>query len=296
MDRADPTSSELVGRYRLLALIGKGSIGEVHAAMDVDSGQTVALKLLRLNGGAGDMREAGRRFLNEAEAARQLQHPSIVRVLDAGSAEGTAWLAMELLRGCDLSRYTRAARLLPEALVLRLVERVTRGLAYAHSFGVVHRDLKPANVVVDWPTDRVTLTDFGLARLADGERTRTGLILGSPSYMAPELLAGGAADAASDLYALGVTLFQLLTGTLPFDDPSMGQLLRRVASEPAPALHTLRPGLPPGLEVLLAELLAKRPGERPASALELADRLHRERDLLDDATDTVPDGGAKSRE
>jgi serine/threonine-protein kinase len=103
------------------------------------------------------------------------------------------------------------------------------------------------------------------------------------------------AHAASDLYALGVTLFQLLTGTLPFDDPSMGQLLRRVASEPAPRLHTLRPGLPPGLDLLLAELLAKRPAERPGSASELADRLHRERGLLDDPADTVPDGGANSR-
>jgi serine/threonine-protein kinase len=295
MDRAGAAGGELVGHYRLQGLIGKGSIGEVHAASDVDSGQTVALKLLRLSGGAGDAREARRLFLIEADAARQLQHPAIVRVFDAGIADGTAWMAMELLAGCDLSRYTRQARLLPESVVMRVIERLARAVSYAHSFGVVHRDLKPANAVVDWSTDRLTLTDFGLARLADAARTRTGLILGSPSYMAPELLAGGMAHAASDLYALGVTLFQLLTGTLPFDDPSMGQLLRRVASEPAPRLHTLRPGLPPGLDLLLAELLAKRPAERPGSASELADRLHRERGLLDDPADTVPDGGANSR-
>jgi serine/threonine-protein kinase len=132
--------------------------------------------------------------------------------------------------------------------------------------------------------------------VADAERSRTGLILGSPSYMAPELLAGGAADAASDLYALGVTLFQMLTGALPFDEPSMGLLLRRVASEPAPSLRAMRPGLPPGLDLLLAELLAKRPAERPATARELADRLHGERNLLDDTAETLPDAGAKSRE
>jgi serine/threonine-protein kinase len=296
MDRADPTGSELVGHYRLQGLIGKGSIGEVHSATDVGNGQMVAVKILRLNGGVGDAREARRRFLTEADAARQLQHPSIVRIFDAGSTDSTAWMAMELLPGCDLRRYTRPARLLPEAVVMRVVERLARALAYAHSFGVVHRDVKPANVVVDWSADRLTLTDFGLARVADAERSRTGLILGSPSYMAPELLAGGAADAASDLYALGVTLFQMLTGALPFDEPSMGLLLRRVASEPAPSLRAMRPGLPPGLDLLLAELLAKRPAERPATARELADRLHGERNLLDDTAETLPDAGAKSRE
>jgi serine/threonine-protein kinase len=296
MVRADPTGSELVGHYRLQGLIGKGSVGEVHTATDADNGQTVAVKILRLNGGVGDAREARRRFLAEADAARQLQHPSIVRIFDAGSSDSTAWMAMELLPGCDLRRYTRPARLLPEAVVMRVVERLARALAYAHSFGVVHRDVKPANVVVDWSSDRLTLTDFGLARVADAERSRTGLILGSPSYMAPELLAGSAADAASDLYALGVTLFQMLTGMLPFDEPSMGLLLRRVASEPAPSLRAVRPGLPPGLDLLLVDLLAKRPADRPATALDLADRLHGERELLDDAAETLPDGGAKSRE
>lgn len=156
---------------------------------------------------------------------------------------------------------------------MRVLERVAEALAYAHAQGVLHRDLKPANVMVDWAADRVTLTDFGLASLADAERTRTGLVLGSPAYMAPELLAGQPADASTDLYALGAMAFQLLTGSLPFDAPGLGELLRQVAQQPAPDLAALRPELPPALAALVAQLLAKAPAERPPSAAGVAQAL-----------------------
>jgi serine/threonine protein kinase len=143
----------------------------------------------------------------------------------------------------------------------------------------VHRDIKPANVLVDLPAGSLRITDFGVAHLADAERTRTGLVLGSPAYLAPEQLAGGAAAPAGDLYALGVTLFQLLTGRLPFDAASMGELLRQVASAPPPPLAVLRPELPPTLArplgALLDRLLAKQPGQRPAGAEVVADALAR---------------------
>ncbi len=285
-----------IGGYRLAGLIGKGAIGEVHAAVHLSSAEAVALKLIALphGGGGPDQAETRRRFLAEAATAQQLQHPDIVRVLGAGEEGGTGWIAMELLHGSDLLRYTRPARLLPEAVVLRVGERVARALAHAHAAGVVHRDVKPANVIVDWAQDRITLTDFGIARLADADRTRTGLVLGSPAYMAPELLAGGQASASSDLYALGVTLFQMLAGRLPFDDTSMGALLRQVAAQAAPALHTLRPGLPGAVSDTVAALLAKHPAQRPASALALAQRLLQLRQMLD-ALPAAAGGGEKSR-
>ena len=273
MDSAESAAGPAISGYRLLGLIGRGAIGEVHLAIDPTSSARVALKTMRLAGHAEDIGEARRSFLAEAGAARGLVHPGIVHVLAAGESVGLAWIAMELLAGCDLVRYTRAARLLPEPVALRVAERVALALVYAHGRGVVHRDIKPANVMVDWAADRVTLTDFGIARLADAERTRTGVVLGTPAYMAPEQLAGAAADASGDLYALGVMLFELLTGRRPHEGASMGELLRKVASEPAPDLRSLRPELPPAWAELLAKVLAKRPSERPADAAALAEAL-----------------------
>jgi serine/threonine-protein kinase len=287
MQNAATAYAPVVGGYRLASLIGRGSIGDVHLAIEPINGHQVALKLLRpqREGNDQERAEARRRFVGEAEAARRLHHPDVVRVLAAGDDAGTAWMAMELLGGCDLARYTRPARLLPEPVVLRVAARLARALAYAHGNGVVHRDVKPANVIVDWATDRVTLTDFGLARLADAASTRTGLIVGTPVYMAPEQLAGAPADARGDLYALGVMLFQLLVGRLPHESGSLGELLRQVANEVAPDLRQFRPDLPADLAALLASLLAKPPSARPHDATTVADTLDR---LADEAAAAVP--------
>ncbi len=275
MPEAASAFQPVVGGYRLAELIGRGSIGDVHLAVEPITGHQVALKLLRPHTDAnGEERaQSRRRFLAEAETARRLSHPDIVRVLASGDDAGTAWMAMELLGGCDLERYTRPARLLPEPVALRLVERLARALAYAHGRGVVHRDVKPANVIVDWAAGRVTLTDFGLARAAGAESTRTGIVLGTPVYMAPEQLAGAPADARGDLYALGVMLFQLLAGRLPHESHSLGDLLRQVAHDVAPDLGQLRPDLPPALARLVAGLLAKPPGARAHDAAAVADAL-----------------------
>ena len=267
------TGPRRVGSYTLTGLLGSGTLGEVYRAVDPADGSTVALKLMRLPADGQALRDARAAFAAEAAAARRLQHPGIVRVLAAGNDDGRAWLAMELLAGHDLQRHTCAPALLPAAAAVRTAQRVADALAHAHREGVLHRDLKPANIVVDLATDRVTLTDFGLARVADAERTRTGLLLGTPAYMAPELLAGAPASAASDLYALGVLLFELLAGRRPHDAASMGALLRQVAHEPAPALDPLCPGLPAGASALVAALLAKRPGQRPPDAAQVAATL-----------------------
>jgi len=280
----------VVAGYQLRSLIGRGALGEVHRAVHVATGAEVALKLVRLDEAAAERR---RRFALEAAAARRLVHPDIVRVLDAGADGGLGWIAMELLAGGDLARFTRPATLLPVPDVVRVVERVAGALAHAHRHGVVHRDVKPANVVVDLESDRVTLTDFGIANLADGERTRTGLVLGTPSYMAPEQLAGAEAGAAGDLYALGVMAFELLSARLPHEAATLGQLLRRVATDPAPDLLALRPELPPALAALVAALLAKHPASRPPSADAVAAALRPLRAANGGAPPAA--GGAKSR-
>jgi len=264
-----------IGPYRVLRLLGQGSMGVVHLAVDDASGQAVALKVIGLatDGHDAALAEARARFLAEAEPMRRLRHPDIVALHAAGEEAGRGWLAMELISGTSLERYTRPARLLPEAVVLALGARIARALHHAHGAGVVHRDVKPSNVMVDWACGQLKLADFGLARLADAERTGTGLLLGSPAYMAPEQLAGDPASPASDLYALGVVLYQLLAGRLPHDEASLGELLRQVAGAPAPDLRTLRPGLPAALAAAVAGLLAKRPGDRPADAGAVAARL-----------------------
>ncbi len=260
----------VVAGHRLLRIIGQGTHSTVFLAEREADAQAVALKLISLAGADESARVA---FLHSAATARRLVHPGIVTVLAAG-VEGTlGWLAMAPVPGASLERYTRPSRLLPELLVLRVAQAVALALAYAHRQGVVHRDIKPANILAHWPSDTVKLADFGLARAADAGQTATGLVLGSPSYMAPEQLAGGVPTPASDFYAVGVTLFQLLAGRLPHEAQALGDLLRRVASEPAPDLRTLRPGVPVPLAALVARLLAKSPSERPANGDALVQAL-----------------------
>jgi serine/threonine-protein kinase len=259
-----------VAGWRLLRRIGQGTQSTVFLAEPESGGAAVALKLVPLAGTGESARAA---FLAGADTARRLVHPGIVAVQAAGVEGALGWLAMEPVPGVSLERYTRPARLLPEALVLRVAEAVAAALAHAHQRGVVHRDVKPANVLVHWPSDTVKLADFGLARAADAGQTATGIVLGSPAYMAPEQLAGGVPTPASDLYALGVMLFQLLVGRLPHEADNLGELLRRVATLPAPDLRQLRPELPAPLAALVAQLLATNPAARPADAAALQQAL-----------------------
>lgn len=266
-----------LGPYQIGRLLGEGTSAQVYLAQDQRSGAWVALKVLSATGhpDGSDSAEFRHRFLQEAEVIMRLKHPDIVTLHEAGETDGALWLAMELAPGCSLQRYAHPRRLLPAPVVLGIGMRVAHAMAHAHDQGVVHRDIKPSNVLVDLVSDGVKLTDFGTAHLPDSRRTGTELILGSPVYMAPELLASSPASAASDLYSLGVLLFELLTGALPHQSASLGELLRLVAAEPAPDLRLLRPSWPGALADLVARLLAKQPGARPASAADTAADLAR---------------------
>ena len=267
----------VLGPYRIERELGRGAMGAVLLAIDPRDGRRVALKILSVGGafsGEADA-QARERFLQEARTAARLQHPAIVRVLDAGQDQGLAYIAMELASGHDLQRHAQAGQLLPVASVLHCVARVAEALAYAHRQGVVHRDIKPANVIVELAGARgkscsVKVTDFGIARVADASRTRTGVTLGTPAFMSPEQMAGRHVDGRSDLYSLGVMLFQLLSGRLPHQADTLAALMHQIANDSAPDIRTLRPDLGETLADVVALALQKRPELRYADGAQLA--------------------------
>ncbi|MDP4301139.1 serine/threonine-protein kinase [Leptothrix discophora] len=295
-----------LGHYLLDRELGRGAMGRVYRAHDIRDGRVVAIKTLALGrefqGYALD--EARTRFQREAQAASRLRHPDIVDVIDGGDTEELAYLVMELLSGCDLSHHIRPATLLPVSSVVAIGARVADALAHAHAHDVVHRDIKPANVMVDARHDRVKVMDFGVARLLDASRTRTGLVLGSPSYMSPEQLAGRTLDGRSDLYSLGVVLFQLLTSRLPCNGATMTELMAAVAHQPAPDARHLRPGLPDALADVVTILLEKRPELRYADGHSLAGDLRliaarmqpRDPQAAAEATLTAATGGREAKD
>jgi tRNA A-37 threonylcarbamoyl transferase component Bud32 len=261
-----------LGRYRIDRQLGRGAMGAVYLGHDPKIGRQVAIKTMALSQefDGAELTEARARFFREAETAGRLQHRDIVTIFDAGEDQELAYIAMEYLKGHDLQRYTSGANLLPVPTVLRIVSRVADALAYAHSQGVVHRDIKPANVMVDPADDSVKVTDFGIARITDSSRTRTGMVLGTPSFMSPEQMAGRRVDGRSDLYSLGVMLFQMLVGRLPHAADSMAKLMYQIANDVAPDIRTLRPGLPEALANVVALSLEKRPEVRYGDGRQLA--------------------------
>ena len=254
----------MLGRYQIDREIGKGAMGVVYLGRDPKIGRVVAIKTLALGQEfEGDaLIDARARFFREAETAGRLQHPNIVTIFDAGEEHDLAYIAMEFLKGQDLTHACGQDRLLPVPTVLSIAARVADALDYAHAHNVVHRDIKPANIMFDRGTDAVKVTDFGIARITDSSKTRTGLVLGTPSFMSPEQLAGKKVDGRSDLYSLGITLFQLLTGTLPLRGASMTELMHKIASVEAPDVRQLRPELSAAVAKVVALSLQKRPEAR----------------------------------
>jgi serine/threonine-protein kinase len=261
-----------LGRYEIERELGKGAMGVVYLGRDPKINRVVAIKAIPLaeEFEEEDLAEARARFFREAEMAGRLNHPAIVTVYDAGEDNGLAYIAMEYLRGHHLSTNTDPQQLLPPKTVMLLVARVADALHYAHRQNVVHRDIKPANIMFNPDTDELKITDFGIARLTDTSRTKTGIVLGTPSFMSPEQLEGRALDGRSDQFALGVSLYQLLCGQLPFRADSMPRLMQKIATEPHATIRTIRPNLPPEIERIIDRVLSKSADDRYVTCAELA--------------------------
>jgi serine/threonine-protein kinase len=251
----------MLGRYQVEKELGKGAMGVVYMGRDPKIGRVVAIKTMALSQEfeGEDLKDARERFFREAETAGRLQHQNIVTIFDAGEEHDLAYIAMEFLKGKDLADFCRDGQLLPVPRVLSIVARVAEALAYAHRQNVVHRDIKPANIMYEADSDTVKVTDFGIARITDSSKTKTGLVLGTPSFMSPEQIAGKRVDGRSDLYSLGVMLFQMLTGVLPFRGDSMAELMYKIANEEAPDIRIIRGDLPARLAEVVALSLAKKP-------------------------------------
>ncbi|HVZ47042.1 MAG TPA: serine/threonine-protein kinase [Ramlibacter sp.] len=254
----------MLGRYQVEKELGKGAMGVVYLGKDPKIGRVVAIKTMALSQEfeGEELNDARERFFREAETAGRLQHQNIVTIFDAGEEHDLAYIAMEFLKGRDLVDYCKDGALLPVPRVLSIVARVAEALAYAHRQNVVHRDIKPANIMYEADADTVKVTDFGIARITDSSKTKTGLVLGTPSFMSPEQIAGKKVDGRSDLYSLGVMLFQMLTGVLPFRGDSMAELMYKIANEEAPDIRIIRRDLSERLANVVAVALSKRPETR----------------------------------
>jgi serine/threonine-protein kinase len=261
---AGAVEKPMLGRYQVEKELGKGAMGVVYLGRDPKIGRVVAIKTLALSNEfeGSELVDARDRFFREAETAGRLQHQNIVTIFDAGEEHDLAYIAMEFLKGEDLARFCKEGHLLPVPTVVSIVARVAQALTYAHSQNVVHRDIKPANIMYDLESDTVKVTDFGIARITDSSKTKTGLVLGTPSFMSPEQLAGKKVDGRSDLYSLGVMLFQLLSGVLPFRGESMTELMYKIANEEAPDVRLVRKDISDSLAAVVATALRKDPQTR----------------------------------
>ena len=274
LDKAS-VSKPMLGRYEIEKELGKGAMGVVYLGKDPKIGRVVAIKTMALaqEFDPEELEEVKARFFREAETAGRLNHPNIVTMYDAGEEHDLAYIAMEFLKGQDLAPYTKPDNLLPLPQVMNIIARVADALDYAHKQNVVHRDIKPANIMYDPETDTPKVTDFGIARIIDTSKTKTGLVLGTPSFMSPEQLAGKKIEGASDLFSLGVSLYQMACGKLPFQGDSMAQLMFRIANEPHTDILSFRADLPPCLVMIINRSLAKRAEERYANGADMAHAL-----------------------
>jgi serine/threonine-protein kinase len=262
----------MLGRYQIQKELGKGAMGVVYLGKDPKIGREVAIKTMALaDEYEGDeLQEVKDRFFREAESAGRLDHPNIVKMYDAGEEHDLAYIAMEFIKGKDLAMFTKNPNLLPFDKVMSIVERVALALDHAHKLNIVHRDIKPANIMYDVDTDIPKITDFGIARVTDSSKTKTGMVLGTPSYMSPEQLSGKKIDGRSDLFSLGVMLYQMTCGRLPFEGESMTQLMFAIANEPHPNILEMNPALPEYMKDLIDQALAKNFDDRFQTGAEFA--------------------------
>ena len=272
LDGGGNVEKPMLGRYQIEKELGKGAMGVVYLGRDPKINRVVAIKTMALSQEfeADELVEVKERFFREAETAGRLNHQNIVTMYDAGEEHDLAYIAMEFLKGKDLVPFTKPDNLMPIDKVESIVARVADALSYAHENNVVHRDIKPANIMYEPEADQVKVTDFGIARITDSSKTKTGMVLGTPSFMSPEQLSGKKIDGRSDLFSLGVMLYLMTCGQLPFGGDSMGQLMFKIANEPHPDIRSIRPDVPECLAAIIDKALAKDSDQRYQTGAEMA--------------------------
>lgn len=267
-----------LGRYEVVRELGKGAMGVVYLAKDPLIGRLVALKTIRAAAHADDdeTKEFQQRFIREAQAAGILNHPSIVTVHDIGQddSNNTSFIAMEYVEGNNLKEVLAQGRALSFEQIADLVSQVAEALDFAHAKGIVHRDVKPANIIL-LEGNRAKITDFGIAKIAAGgaNLTSTGQFLGTPNYMAPEQIKGAPVDGRTDIFALGICLYECLTRRKPFGGDSLTSISYKIVHEPFPPLHEINPQIPEGFEDVVSNCLQKDPSKRYQRARDMANAL-----------------------
>jgi serine/threonine protein kinase len=264
-------SPETIGRYKLVRELGRGAIGVVYEAADPNLGRSVALKVIQSNTIGTNPEEVALRFKNEARATGALSHPNIVTVFDAGEDHGLLYIAMELLQGETLEAHLARQRTLSPEKAIDITSQVCAALDYASSKGIVHRDVKPANIML-LPDGTAKIADFGLARTAEAI-TMTGQVMGTPHYMSPEQVRGGPVDARSDLFSVGVMLYEMLTGERPFEGQSLTTIMYKIVHEEPTPPRALHSGIAPQLSAAVQRMLAKSPEDRYQTGAELVAAL-----------------------
>jgi serine/threonine-protein kinase len=266
-----------IGRYQVQKHIGEGGMAHVYKAFDPSINRTVALKILKAEHCADQ--EHNNRFLREGKAAGALTHPNIVTIYDVGSLEGAPYIMMELLEGESLGDILQQGRRLPMKTILRIAIQLAKAMDYAHARGIVHRDLKPDNIILGADGESVKITDFGIARI-DGspghETTQVGMMLGTPRYMSPEQASGGSVDGRSDLFAVGVIMYEMITGQKAFDAESLATLIMQIVQKNPVPIRQITADAPTGLQKIVNKLLQKKPERRFQSGKELQEALLRE--------------------
>lgn len=265
----------MLGRYQVEKELGQGAMGVVYLGTDPKINRAVAIKTMALSNefDGSELEEVKVRFFREAESAGRLNHAGIVGIYDAGEESDLAYIAMELLKGYDLDEHIKVDQLLPLSQVLRIGIECAEALDYAHEQKVVHRDIKPSNIMYDPDTGSVKITDFGIARITDSSKTRTGTVLGTPNYMSPEQCMGKKVDGRADLFSLGVVLYQMSSGALPFKGESMATLMYAIVNDPPIDIKTVKPDIPPTVRKVIHNAIGKKPEKRYQTGKKMAAHL-----------------------
>lgn len=284
-----------LGRYEIISELGQGAMGVVYKARDPLIDRIVAIKTINLGMAQDEEDEYEGRFYQEARAAGRLNHPNIVTIYDVGKCGEIAYIAMEFLEGRELRDLIRENGRLPVDQVLDMVAQVAQGLAYAHEHEIVHRDIKPSNIMVI-RDGHVKITDFGIARMASSAvRTQTGMVLGSPKYMSPEQVLGKVIDQRSDIFSLGVMLYEMLTGESPFMGENVNAIMFQTLNTVPAAPSTLNSAVPDMLNFIVAKALAKELDDRYQNARDFANDLRACRETMPRSGRSVDVAGADRR-